>query len=84
MRYVFICREIENCPEDEKLEMVEIYRDRYGFTDEDAESLVGITFKYKEFFVRHMMVEELGLMPTEGPSPIKRGMSFHLAEAFIV
>lgn len=66
--------EIENCPEEEKQEMVEIYRDRYGFSDEDAESLVGITFKYREFFVRHMMVEELGLMATEGPSPVKRGV----------
>lgn len=65
--------EIENCPEEEKQEMVEIYRDRYGFSDEDAEALVGITFKYREFFVCHMMVEELGLMATEGPSPLRRG-----------
>lgn len=66
-------REIENCPDEEKQEMIEIYRDRYGFTEEDADSLVNITFKYREFFVRHMMVEELGLMATEGPSPLRRG-----------
>ncbi|OEH75906.1 integral membrane [Cyclospora cayetanensis] len=65
--------EIENCPDEEKQEMIEIYRDRYGFTEEDADSLVRISFKYREFFVRHMMVEELGLMPVEGPSPIRRG-----------
>ncbi|CDJ59224.1 integral membrane protein, putative [Eimeria maxima] len=65
--------EIENCPNEEKQEMVEIYRDRYGFTDEDADCLVNITFKYREFFVQHMMVEELGLMANEGPSPIRRG-----------
>nr|AET50747.1 hypothetical protein [Eimeria tenella] len=65
--------EIENCPDEEKQEMIEIYRDRYGFTEEDADSLVNITFKYREFFVRHMMVEELGLMATEGPSPLRRG-----------
>ncbi|CDJ27300.1 Vacuolar iron transporter, related [Eimeria mitis] len=64
--------EIENCPNEEKQEMVEIYRDRYGFTEEDADCLVNITFKYREFFVQHMMVEELGLMATEGPSPIRR------------
>ncbi|CDI79778.1 integral membrane protein, putative [Eimeria acervulina] len=67
--------EIENCPNEEKQEMVEIYRDRYGFTDEDADCLVNITFKYREFFVQHMMVEELGLMVTEGPSPLRRGIS---------
>lgn len=55
--------------------MVEIYRERYGFTEADAEALVAITFKYREFFVHHMMVEELGLMaPTEGSSPVKRGI----------
>lgn len=66
--------EIENCPEEERQEMVEIYRDRYGFSDEDAESFVSISFKYREFFVHHMMVEELGLMATEGPTPVRRGV----------
>ncbi|KAL8425738.1 hypothetical protein Efla_003116 [Eimeria flavescens] len=65
--------EIENCPAEEKQEMVEIYRERYGFSDQDAEAFVNISFRYREFFVRHMMVEELGLMATEGPSPIRRG-----------
>lgn len=63
--------------------MVEIYRDRYGFTDEDADCLVNITFKYREFFVQHMMVEELGLMVTEGPSPLRRGKASNLDIFFI-
>lgn len=71
--------EIENCPDEEKQEMMEIYRDRYGFSDEDAESLVNISFKYREFFVRHMMVEELGLMATDGPSPLRRGLVMFLS-----
>lgn len=75
------CREIENCPNEEKQEMVEIYRDRYGFTDEDADCLVNITFKYREFFVQHMMVEELGLMANEGPSPIRRGIAQNLGHS---
>lgn len=73
LRYTFL-REVENCPEEEKNEMVEIYTEKYGFSRADAQSMVDITFKYKQFFVQHMMVEELGLMyGYDEPTPMKRG-----------
>lgn len=54
--------------------MVEIYTEKYGFSRADAQSMVDITFKYKQFFVQHMMVEELGLMyGYDEPTPMKRG-----------
>eukprot|EP00921_Rhytidocystis_pertsovi_P020300 GHVQ01032263.1.p1 GENE.GHVQ01032263.1~~GHVQ01032263.1.p1 ORF type:complete len:199 (+),score=26.97 GHVQ01032263.1:432-1028(+) len=72
--------EVENCPEEERTEMFDIYTGRYGFTDQDARDIVDITFKYKRFFIQHMMVEELGLMVGEdGPTPIRRGMVMFLS-----
>lgn len=70
--------EYENYPEGEIDEMVEIYKDQHGFTEEDARTiLTAMTRKpgYKEYFVRHMMVQELGqLPPDEDASPIKNGV----------
>ncbi|CBZ50849.1 putative integral membrane protein [Neospora caninum Liverpool] len=75
--------EVENCPEEEKREMVEIYTEKYGFSRADAQSMVDITFKYKKFFVQHMMVEELGLMyGFDEPTPIKRGLVMFTAFCF--
>eukprot|EP00920_Eleutheroschizon_duboscqi_P034100 GHVT01081781.1.p1 GENE.GHVT01081781.1~~GHVT01081781.1.p1 ORF type:complete len:238 (+),score=33.74 GHVT01081781.1:162-875(+) len=69
--------EVENCPEEEKKEMEDIYTGRYGFTDEDAKTMVNVTYKYPTFFINHMMVEELGLMISpDGPSPKNRGRNF--------
>lgn len=38
---------MENFPEGEKQEMMEIYEHKYGFSPEDARTMVDITFKYK-------------------------------------
>mmetsp|Transcript_696 Transcript_696/g.796 ORF Transcript_696/g.796 Transcript_696/m.796 type:complete len:196 (+) Transcript_696:118-705(+) len=59
--------EFEHCPEEEKREMVEIYIHRYGFSKEDAEEAINLASKYKEFFISHMMAEELGLLLTDAP-----------------
>jgi len=70
------CWELENCPAEEKMEMMMIYQQRHGFSKDDAESMVNISFKYPKFFISHMMVEELGLMLFQegGATPIKRGL----------
>jgi VIT1/CCC1 family predicted Fe2+/Mn2+ transporter len=54
--------------------MVEIY-EKKGFTREEAETVLTIMARHKDFFVDHMMVQELGLMPIhEDDSPVKQGL----------
>ena len=56
--------EMNNYPEGEIQEMVDIYTDR-GMDREDAEKVISIMSKYKEFFVDVMMAEELQLQVPE-------------------
>lgn len=66
--------EVENYPEGEKCEMIEIYENKYNFTHEDAQTMVNIAFKYKDFYISHMMAEELGIIvDDQSPSPARRG-----------
>mmetsp|Transcript_107193 Transcript_107193/g.284203 ORF Transcript_107193/g.284203 Transcript_107193/m.284203 type:complete len:273 (-) Transcript_107193:562-1380(-) len=66
--------ELENYPEGEMKEMVEVYKEK-GISEEDACRVIPIMAKYKDFFVDHMMVEELGLLPPDmGESPAKQGL----------
>jgi len=60
--------EVENYPEGEKMELEEIYRAR-GMSREDAHAAVEIIAKDKKAWVDTMMVEELGIMPSN-ESPI--------------
>jgi len=53
--------EVENNPEAEKEEMIQIYTKK-GLAKEDAETMVGILSKYKEAWIDVMMVEELGIV----------------------
>ena len=64
--------EIENNPEGEKLEMVEVYKTR-GFCEEDARILSDTISKSKQAWVEIMMVEELGLVEGD-ESPLKNGV----------
>jgi DNA damage-binding protein 1 len=57
--------EMENFLEGEISEMVDIYVERHGFKRDDAVAILGIMAKNREFFLSHMMVEELGLMPVD-------------------
>jgi DNA damage-binding protein 1 len=52
--------ELENYPEGEIQEMVDIYTER-GMDREDAELVISTMAKYKEFFVDIMMNQELEL-----------------------
>jgi len=54
------CWELENYPEGEIQEMIEIYTER-GMSSEDAEMVVKTMSKYKDFFVDIMMTHELEL-----------------------
>jgi len=57
--------EMDNNPEGEIMEMVELYKDA-GVSQDDAYIILKTMAKYKDFFVRHMMVMELEL---QAPNP---------------
>jgi len=56
--------EMENYPEGEIREMIDIYEER-GMSREDATVVIKTMSKYKDFFVDIMMTEELALMVPE-------------------
>ena len=56
--------ELENYPEGEIQEMVDIYTER-GMSREDATTVITVMAQYKEFFVDVMMAEELQLQVPE-------------------
>ena len=59
--------------------MVEIYI-KQGFSPEDAKTVIDIMSKHKDWFVDHMMVHELGLMPPdEDDNPAMTGLVTFLA-----
>lgn len=63
--------ELSSYPEGEVKEMIDLYKEK-GFSEEDANTVINTMSKYPEFFVDHMMVQELGLLPPEeGESPLK-------------
>lgn len=64
--------EVENYPEGEKQEMIELYMDK-GISKEDATSLMNIISKYKKAWVDIMMVEELGIVQDD-ESPLKNAL----------
>ena len=73
--------ELENYPEGEKKEMIELYMAR-GVSEDDATLVIETLAKYKNFFLDLMMVEELGLMPPdETDSPVKNGLVTFVAFA---
>ncbi|UVC50191.1 hypothetical protein MACK_004065 [Theileria orientalis] len=76
-------REIEHCPELEKKEMLDIYMNRYMFSRLDAMALVDVSFRNKDYFLRHMMVEELGIiLEDDDTTPLKK--SFIMSFSFLV
>ncbi len=64
---------MENYPEGELQEMVDLYKER-GITEEDARTILTTMAKYKDFFVDHMLVLELGQNPPDADAnPAKNG-----------
>jgi len=74
--------EIENMPEEEKREMVDIYVAK-GFSVSDSREIVDLLFQTKPAFLDIMMIEELGLMPEEAGKSAWKGALITFA-AFIV
>mmetsp|Transcript_118101 Transcript_118101/g.329257 ORF Transcript_118101/g.329257 Transcript_118101/m.329257 type:complete len:315 (-) Transcript_118101:307-1251(-) len=71
--------EFKNFPEGEMKEMVEIYKQK-GVSEEDSCTVIATLAKYKDVFVDHMMVEELGLLPPEADeNPLKQGLVMFFA-----
>jgi len=65
--------EFDNYPEGEVKEMIDLYKEQ-GFSEEDASQVMAIMKGNRKFFIDHMMVQELGLMPAgEDDSPLKQG-----------
>lgn len=64
--------EVENYPEGEKREMVELYMSK-GVSEEDAKTVVEILSQHKEGWVDIMMVEELGIVEDD-ESPLKNAL----------
>ncbi len=64
--------EVENHPEGEKKELIEIYTAK-GIAEDDARCIVDIISKNERAWVDIMMVEELGIMETD-ESPLKNAL----------
>lgn len=56
--------EVDNNPEGEKIEMIEVYRNR-GLSEEDAQTMANTISKSKKAWVEVMMLEELGLIEVD-------------------
>lgn len=66
--------EFDSNPEGEIKEMIDIYKEK-GFDEEEAEQILRMMAKHRDFFIDHMMVEELGLMtPDPDESPLMNGV----------
>jgi len=64
--------EIENVPEIEKKEMIDIYKKK-GMSEIDAKTVVDLLFESKKAFLDVMMIEELEIMPTESEGSAWKG-----------
>lgn len=65
--------EVDNFPEGERMELVEVYEEK-GYTKEEAEQLVAIHTKSKERWVNAMMIDELG-MQKDDTHPIRNALA---------
>jgi VIT1/CCC1 family predicted Fe2+/Mn2+ transporter len=71
--------EVENNAEGEVYEMVQIYESK-GVATEDAIVVARILSKYPKFWVEHMMLTEIGMLPAdENESPALSGLVMFLS-----
>mmetsp|Transcript_5561 Transcript_5561/g.6004 ORF Transcript_5561/g.6004 Transcript_5561/m.6004 type:complete len:263 (+) Transcript_5561:39-827(+) len=66
--------EVDNNPEGEKKEMVEIYTNK-GIPEEDAMQMTDILSRHKTAWIDIMMVEELGIIENHLTSPLKSALA---------
>ena len=69
--------EVENYPEGEKKELVDLYTEK-GLSRDDARTIVEIISKDKRVWIDIMMVEELGIIESD-ESPLKNAFATFLA-----
>jgi len=69
--------EVKNFPEEEKSEVIEVYKAQ-GYPDADARKLVEIQSQDEQRWIRTMMIEEVGLIPTER-RPVSAGLATFVA-----
>jgi hypothetical protein len=60
--------EVENFPEGEIQEMLQIYTG-YGLSENDAMKVAQTLAKYPEFWVDHMLLHEIGIVPRKPSDP---------------
>ena len=66
--------EFDTKPEAELQEMLDIYKEK-GVADADAQTILQTMMKYKNLYLDHMMVLELGLQsPGDDENPAKNGL----------
>jgi len=70
--------EVENYPEGEIAEMIEIYKAK-GMTAEDASIVANTMSKYKDFWVEHMMLTEIGILPPQAEGIVSNGVLMFLS-----
>ncbi|CAJ1374671.1 unnamed protein product [Effrenium voratum] len=67
--------EVRNMPSSEVDEMICHYR-RRGLSEQDARTVSGILSQYEDFWVHHMMAEELGIqLPRGGSAALQSGLA---------
>eukprot|EP00440_Ansanella_granifera_P033767 gb/GFBE01036636.1/.p1 GENE.gb/GFBE01036636.1/~~gb/GFBE01036636.1/.p1 ORF type:complete len:730 (+),score=139.31 gb/GFBE01036636.1/:1-2190(+) len=67
--------EVRSMPEAEVDEMICHYRNR-GLVEEDARAIAKILSRYEDFWVHHMMAEELGIqLPRGGTAAVASGLA---------
>lgn len=71
--------ELDNFPEGECKEMIELYHEK-GIAHRDAATIIRAMAKYPNFFVKHMLVQELGFLPAlPDASPKNQAIALGLA-----
>ena len=58
--------EFDNYREGEIQEMIDIYKNNHGMKHEHAETIIKTMALYPEFFIDHMMIQELDIQPPSG------------------
>jgi DNA damage-binding protein 1 len=65
--------EVQNYPQGEIAEMRQLYVEK-GLSREDADNVAKILSKYEDFWVEHMLLTEIGMLPPDDSSPLMGAM----------
>merc|ERR1719201_1543241 len=65
--------EVQNYPQGEIAEMRQLYMQN-GLSSEDADTVAKILSKYEDFWVEHMLLTEIGMLPPDDENPFKASL----------